>query len=80
MPVVMTNFYNNLDGYADIVGFSGGDLETELPCLGGKLDIVKQNALDVTIRDEARQLPELLSSHRIFSMLDVEVVELSISK
>lgn len=80
MPISMTNFYASLDGFANIIGFNGGDIETTFPCLGGKMDIVQQKSVDVTIRDQARQEAELLSSHRIFSMLDVEVVELSVRR
>lgn len=80
MPVTMKNFYNSIDGFGEILGFNGGDIEINHPCLGGVLDIVKQRGVDVAILDEIKPEPELLSSHRIFSVLDVEVVELSISK
>ncbi|WP_257668247.1 hypothetical protein [Parapedobacter tibetensis] len=79
MPLTMTNFYNSLDGFADITSFNGGDIETNNPCLGGKLDIVKQRGVDVRILDEVKSDPELKSSHKLFNSLDVEVVELSIS-
>lgn len=80
MPVTMRNFYNSPDGFGEILSFNGGDIEVNYPCLGGVLDIVKQRGVDVAILDEIKPEPELLSSHRIFSVLDVEVVELSISK
>ncbi|GGG98171.1 hypothetical protein GCM10007415_37140 [Parapedobacter pyrenivorans] len=79
MPVTMTNFYNSLDGYATIIGFNGGDIETKYPCLGGKFDIVKQRGVDVRTLDEIKPEKELKSSHKLFNSIDVEVVELSIS-
>lgn len=79
MPVTMTNFYNSLDGFATIRGFNGGDIETNYPCLGGKLDIVKQRGVDVRTLDEIKPEAELKSSHKLFNSIDVEVVELSIS-
>src|SRR5690606_15232451 len=54
MPISMTNFYNSLDGFATIIGFNGGDIETKYPCLGGKLDIVKQRGVDVRTLDEIK--------------------------
>ncbi len=80
MPVTMRNFYNSPDGFGEILSFNAGDIEVNYPCLGGVLDIVKQRGVDVAILDEIKPEPELLSSHRIFSVLDVEVVELSVSK
>lgn len=80
MPVTMKNFYNSSDGFGEILSFNGGDIELNYPCLGGVLDIVKQRGVDVRILDEIKPEPELLSSHRIFSVLDVEVVELSVTK
>lgn len=80
MPVTMKNFYNSPDGFGEILGFNGGDIEINHPCLGGVLDIVRQRGVDVAILDEIKPEPELLSSHRIFSVLDVEVVELSVTK
>ena len=80
MPVSMTNFYNSLDGFAIITGFNGGDIEVNYPCLGGKLDIVKQRGVDVRTLDEIKPEKELKSSHKLFNSIDVEVVELSISK
>ncbi len=79
MPITMTNFYNSIDGFATIRGFNGGDIETNYPCLGGKLDIVKQRAVDVRTLDEIKPEAELKSSHKLFNSIDVEVVELSIS-
>lgn len=79
MPVTMTNFYNSLDGFATIRGFNGGDIEINYPCLGGKLDIVKQRGVDVRTLDEIKPEAELQSSHKLFNSIDVEVVELSIS-
>ncbi|SFC61617.1 hypothetical protein SAMN05421747_11673 [Parapedobacter composti] len=79
MPITMTNFYNSLDGFAVITSFNGGDLETNNPCLGGKLDIVKQRAVDVRLLDEVKPEQELKSSHKLFDSIDVEVVELSVS-
>lgn len=79
MPVTMTNFYNSLDGFATIIGFNGGDIETKYPCLGGKFDIVKQRGVDVRTLDEIKPEKELKSSHKLFNSIDVEVVELSIS-
>ena len=79
MPITMTNFYNSLDGFATIVGFNGGDIETNYPCLGGKFDIVKQRGVDVRTLDEIKPEAELKSSHKLFNSIDVEVVELSIS-
>lgn len=79
MPITMTNFYNSLDGFATIRGFNGGDIETNYPCLGGKLDIVKQRGVDVRTLDEIKPEAELKSSHKLFNSIDVEVVELSIS-
>ena len=79
MPVTMTNFYNSLDGFATIIGFNGGDIETKYPCLTGKLDIVKQRGVDVRTLDEVKPEKELKSSHKLFNSIDVEVVELSIS-
>lgn len=78
MPVSMTNFYNSLDGFATITGFNGGDLELNYPCLGGRLDIVKQRGVDVRMLDEIGDSETLLSSHKLFNSLDVAVVELSI--
>ncbi len=80
MPVSMTNFYNSVDGFATITGFNGGDIETNYPCLGGKLDIVKQRGVDVRTLDEIKPEAELKSSHKLFNSIDVEVVELSISR
>lgn len=79
MPITMTNFYNSLDGFATIIGFNGGDIETNYPCLGGKLDIVKQRGVDVRTLDEIKPEAELQSSHKLFNSIDVEVVELSVS-
>ncbi|MGV3762459.1 hypothetical protein [Parapedobacter sp.] len=79
MPITMTNFYNSIDGFARIRGFNGGNIETNYPCLGGKLDIVKQRAVDVRTLDEIKPEAELKSSHKLFNAIDVEVVELSIS-
>lgn len=79
MPVTMTNFYNSLDGFATIRRFNGGDIETNYPCLGGKLDIVKQRGVDIRTLDEIKPEAELQSSHKLFNSIDVEVVELSIS-
>lgn len=79
MPITMTNFYNSLDGFATIVGFNGGDIETNYPCLGGKFDIVKQRGVDVRTLDEIKPEAELQSSHKLFDSIDVEVVELSVS-
>lgn len=79
MPVTMSNFYNSLDGFARIRGFNGGDIGTNYPCLGGKLDIVKQRGIDVRTLDEIKPEEELKSSHKLFNSIDVEVVELSIS-
>ncbi|PPL00232.1 hypothetical protein [Parapedobacter indicus] len=80
MPISMTNFYNSLDGFAIITGFNGGDIETNYPCLGGKLDIVKQRGVDVRTLDEIKPEAELKSSHKLFNSIDVEVVELNISR
>lgn len=80
MPISMTNFYNSLDGFAIITGFNGGDIETKYPCLGGKLDIVKQRGVDVRTLDEIKPESELKSSHKLFNSIDVEVVELSVSR
>ncbi len=80
MPVTMTNFYNSLDGFARITGFNGGDIEMKYPCLGGKLDIVKQRGVDVRTLDEVKPENELKSSHKLFNSIDVEVVELSVSR
>ncbi|MFC3196149.1 hypothetical protein ACFOET_00850 [Parapedobacter deserti] len=79
MPISMTNFYNSLDGFARITGFNGGDIEANYPCLGGKLDIVKQRGVDVRTLDEIKPQQELQSSHKLFNSIDVEVVELSVS-
>ena len=79
MPVTMTNFYKSLDGFATILGFNGGDIETKYPCLGGKLDIVKQRGVDVRTLDEVKPEAELQSSHKLFNSIDVEIVELSVS-
>lgn len=79
-PISMTNFYSSSDGFANVTSFNGGDLELNYPCLGLRLDIIKQKGLDVGVRDEAKEETELKSSHRIFSMLDVEVVEISIKR
>ncbi len=79
MPITMTNFYNNLDGFADIIDFNGGDIEANHPCIGGKLDITKQRGVDVRMLDEVKSESELQSSHKLFTTLDVEVVELSIT-
>ncbi|MEC3879870.1 lipoprotein [Parapedobacter sp. 10938] len=79
MPITMSNFYNNIDGFARIRSFNGGDIETNYPCLTGKLDIIKQRAVDVRTLDEIKPQAELKSSHKLFNALDVEVVELSIS-
>ena len=79
MPVTMTNFYNSVDGFATILGFNGGDIETNNPCIGGKLDITKQRGVDVRTLDEIKSETELKSSHKLFNTIDVEVVELSIS-
>lgn len=78
MPVSMTNFYSSLDGFATITGFNGGDIEVGYPCLGGKLDIVRQRGVDVRMLDEIKDNEDLVSSHKLFDSLDVEVVELSI--
>jgi len=78
MPITMTNFYNSIDGFATITGFNGGDIEVNYPCLGGRLDIVKQRGVDVRILDEIQNNETLQSSHKLFSVLDVSVVELSI--
>ena len=78
MPLTMTNFYNSLDGFAAITSFNGGDLEVNLPCIGGKLDIIKQRGVDVRTLDEVKSEAQLQSSHKIFNTLDVEVVELSV--
>lgn len=79
MPITMTNFYNSIDGFAAIRGFNGGDIEINYPCLGGKLDIVKQRGVDVRTLDEIKPEAELQSSHKLFNAIDVEVVELSVS-
>lgn len=79
MPITMANFYNSIDGFGEILGFNGGDIETNYPCLGGVLDIVKQRGVDVRVLDEIKPEKELLSSHKVFAALDVEVVELSVS-
>lgn len=79
MPVTMTNFYNNIDGFATITGFNGGDIETKYPCLGGRFDIVKQRGVDVRTLDEIKPEKELKSSHKLFNSIDVEVVEISIA-
>ena len=79
MPITMTNFYTSLDGFATIRSFNGGDIEATHPCLGGKLDIVKQRGVDVRTLDEINNETELKSSHKLFNAIDVEVVELSIS-
>lgn len=79
MPVTMTNFYNSIDGFAVITSFNGGDIETKYPCLGGKLDIVKQRGVDVRLLDEIKPEAEIKSSHKLFLSIDVEVVELSVS-
>lgn len=78
MPLTMTNFYNSFDGFADVTNFNGGDIEVNLPCIGAKLDIVKQRGVDVATLDEIKSEAELQSSHKIFNTLDVEVVELSV--
>ncbi len=80
MPISMTNFYNSLDGFASITGFNGGDIEANYPCLSGKLDIVKQRGVDVRTLDEIKPEAELKSSHKLFDSIDVEVVELSVSR
>lgn len=79
-PIIMTNFYNNLDGYAEVKSFSSGDLGTSFPCLNLKLDIVRQKGLDVGIRDAAKEQEELKSSDRIFSMLEVVIHDISIKR
>lgn len=79
MPITMTNFYNNIDGFATITGFNGGDIETKYPCLSGRFDIVKQRGVDVRTLDEIKPEKELKSSHKLFNSIDVEVVELHIS-
>jgi|SRR5690606_3846288 len=78
MPISMTNFYNSIDGFATITDFNGGDIEASYPCLGGRLDIVKQRGVDVRILDEIQNNETLQSSHKLFSVLDVSVVELSV--
>lgn len=80
MPISMTNFYNSPDGFATITGFNGGDIETNYPCLGGRLDITKQRGVDVRTLDEIKPESELKSSHKLFNSIDVEVVELSVSR
>ncbi|GGC29876.1 hypothetical protein GCM10011386_22400 [Parapedobacter defluvii] len=80
MPITMTNFYNNLDGFATITSFNGGDIETNYPCLGGRLDITKQRGVDVRTLDEIKPESELKSSHKLFNSIDVEVVELNVSR
>ena len=80
MPISMTNFYNSLDGFATITGFNGGDIATKYPCLGGKLDIMKQRGVDVRTLDEIKPETELKSSHKLFNSVDVEIVELNITR
>lgn len=79
MPITMTNFYNSVDGFATIRGFNGGDIETNYPCIGGRMDIVQQRGVDVRTLDEVKPEAELKSSHKLFNSIDVEVVELSVS-
>lgn len=80
MPITMTNLYATPDRQGSIEGFNGGDLEVNTPCLGGVLYVAKQRAVDVRVLDEIQPERTIQSSHKLFSMIDVEVVELSVSK
>src|SRR5690606_33154975 len=78
-PIVFTNFFSHTDGFARIISFSGGDLETKYPCLGGMLDIVKQKQIDAKLLGEFKKEKEVKSSHKALEFLDVKLIELSIS-
>ncbi len=78
-PIVFTNFFSHLDGFARITSFSEGELGTKYPCLSGMLDIEKQKQIDVKLLDEFKREKEVKSSHKALEFMDVKVVELSIS-
>jgi hypothetical protein len=79
MPVSMTSFYAAVDGYAHSLGFNGGDLEVNYPCLGLSFDITKQYGVDVKMVDELKTMGEVKSSHAIFGFLDVQVVGIQVN-
>jgi len=79
MPISMTSFYASIDGYAHTLGFNGGDLELNYPCLSFSLDITKQHGVDVAMINEVKTMGEVKSSHAIFGFLDVEVVGVQVN-
>ncbi len=79
LSVNFTNFYSSIDGYADILGFNGGAIEEKYPCLGGRLDIVRLNGVDVNRLDEFKLQKEASSGDAIMQNMDVKVTEISIN-
>jgi hypothetical protein len=79
MPVSMTSFYSAVDGYAHSLGFNGGDIELNYPCVGMSFDITRQYGVDIKMIDELKTASEVKSSHAIFGSLDVQVVAIHIT-
>jgi len=79
LPLTFTNFYSNVDGFADIQSFNDGDLGQKYPCLGGTLDIDRTDNLEVSLLDEFKNENPVKSNHKAMNFIYANLVEISIS-
>lgn len=78
LSVDFTNFYSSMDGYANITGFNGGELEEKYPCLGGRLDIVRLKGVDKLTLDEFKTQDTVRSSDAMMQHIEVKITEILI--
>ncbi|GAA4781653.1 hypothetical protein GCM10023231_06570 [Olivibacter ginsenosidimutans] len=79
LPVTFTNFYANVDGFAQIQSFNDGDLAQKYPCLGGVLDIDRTDNLETSLLEEFKKENPANSNHKAMNFIYANVVELNIS-
>lgn len=79
LSVSFTNFYSSMDGYANILGFNGGEIEEKYPCLSGKLDIVRLKGVDKLKLDEFKKQDSVSSGDPMVQNMDVKISEISIN-
>lgn len=79
LSVSFTNFYQELDGYANILSFNNGEIEEKYPSLTGRLDIVRLKGVDKYKLDDFKLKDSVNSSDPIVQSMDVKITEISIS-
>src|SRR5690606_10084926 len=69
MPITFINFYAT-DSSGDITSFNGGDIEKELPCIGGHIELYnKRNVQEDELR-KLRDKKEIESYETILERMD----------